>query len=263
MGLKRIGCMAVHYGQEYIAWAVESLQVAVDEVHIFYTPTPSYGFCDPSLKVPAGDREDELYAAAMSRSVTPTGVGWHRLDGMTSESMHRNHMLEFAKNWGATTMTVVDADEVWDPSSLEVALREVENQHRAGRWLARFHNFWRSWEWTVRDSFTPVRIVDFRHSLQQDAYLDDFMQPLPVYHFGYAQTISTMQYKFSCHGHKAEFKKGWWENKFVPWTPTGDHIDLHPCVNNLWTAEPTDALTLAKVKFLLADHPHAGLSVIA
>lgn len=259
MTMKHIGVMAVHYGKEYIAWAAESLDVAVDEVHVFYTKTPSYGFSDPSLKCP--ESEEEVHAAVNSRVSKP--VHWHHVDGMTSESMHRNHMLEVARGRGAVTMTVVDADEVWDPSCLEVALAAVEQSNSAGRWLARFHNFWRSWEWTVKDHFRPVRIVDLRHSLQKDAYLNDDMQPLPVYHFGYAQSLALMRYKFSCHGHKAEFKPGWFERVFASWTPAGPHVDLHPCVNNLWTAERTDPLTLAKAKWLLTDHPYQGVEVIA
>lgn len=159
-------------------------------------------------------------------------------------------------------MVVVDADEIWDPGSLRHALAAVEKANCAGRWLARFHNFWRSWNWTVRDSFRPVRIVDLRHPLDKDAYLTDEMQPLPIYHFGYAQSLATMRYKLSCHGHKAEFKPGWYDRVFVPWTPAGPHKDLHPCVNDLWTAEPTDSVTLSILGALLPDHPHRDLGVI-
>jgi hypothetical protein len=256
--MKRLGVMAVHYGKEYLPWAVESLDVVVDEVHVFYSPTPSYGHADPALRCP--ETEDEVHAAANARTARP--VVWHRVDGLTSESMHRSLMLELCRGHGATTMTVVDADEVWDPAALELAVTTVENVNRAGRWLARFHNFWRSWQWTVRDAFRPVRIVDLRHPITSDAYLTDDMQPLPVYHFGYAQSLPIMRYKFSCHGHKAEFKPGWYERVFEGWTPNGPHADLHPCVNNLWTAEPTDELTLAKVRWLLTDHPYAQREII-
>lgn len=257
--MKHIAAIALHYGKEYLAWAVEAADAAELDVHIFYSPTPSYGFADPAMRCP--DSEDELVAAANSR-IGPRSVIWHRVENAHSEQVHRDQMLELARGHGAATMTVIDADEIWDPACLALAIQCAYDANRAGRWLARFHNFWRSWKWTVRDSFRPVRIVDLRHPLTADAYLTEDMQPLPVYHFGYAQSVATMSYKLSCHGHRSEFKPGWFGGKFLGWTPAGPHDDLHPCVNNLWTAEPTDALTLAKAEFLLEGHPYRGLDVI-
>lgn len=255
--MKRIGCMAVHYGKEYIAWATKSLGDVCDEVYIFYQATPSFGFADPNAVCP--DTEDELYAEAAR--FTGNFV-WRRIDGVSSESQHRALMLETAQGNGATVMAVADADEVWDQVVLERTMDAIEQSNSAGRWLARFHHFWRSWGWTIEDSFRPVRFVDFRHPIDVDAYLTEAMQEVPVYHFGYAQTLATMRYKFSCHGHLAEFRPGWFENKFLPWTPQGDHVDLHPCVNNLWTAEPTDLFTVAHCRLLMPDHPHRDLAII-
>jgi hypothetical protein len=258
--MNRVGVMAVHYGKEYIAWAAGSLATACDEVHVFYTPTPSFGF-NEGAQCP--DTEEELMSE--TKRFVGSQLKWHRLERVSNEGQHRYIMLDtveraVGKN---TLVAVADADEVWHPSTLEFSLKFVEGASCAGRWLARFHNFWRSWEWTVRDSFRPVRIVDLRHPLHVDSYLDEQMQPHPIYHFGYAQTLATMRYKFTCHGHKAEFKPGWFDKKFLPWTPNGDHEDLHPCVNNLWTAEQTDGDTLAVLDQLLTDHPHQHLKVIS
>lgn len=253
----RIGCMAVHYGKEYIARAVQGLAGSCDEVHVFYTATPSFGFADPNAVCP--DTEDELVAEARKHAER---VIWHHIDGVSSEGHHRSLMLEQASASGATVMAIADADEIWDSPTLTAAMNSIEHENRAGRWLARFHHFWRSWGWTISDAFRPVRLVDLRHPLDVDAYLDETMQPWPIYHFGYAQTLATMRYKFSCHGHFAEFRPGWFENKFLPWTPNGDHVDLHPCVNNLWTAVPTDERTLEILGMLMPDHPHRRLAII-
>lgn len=266
--MKRVGCIALHYGKEYLAWAVKSLACAVDEIHVFYQAVPSYGYQDRSMHCP--DTEKELVKQARrflsASKLSPDQLIWHRLTGMTSESQHRDRMLEIARGRGAQLMIVVDADEIWDPGSLCRACDAVEEANRAGRWLARFHNFWRSWRWTVKDDFRPVRIVDFRHPITEDAYLTEDMQPLPVYHFGYAQSEVTMRYKMSCHGHKAEFRPGWLEQKFLSWrnAPADDavHQDLHPVVNKLWTAEPTNGETLQILSALMPDHPYRKLSSI-
>lgn len=255
--MRRIGCMAVHYGKEYLAWAVGALATVVDEVHVFYTKEPSFGFIDKSLVCP--DTEEELEAEAKRFDLGR--VRWHRVKAH-SEQEHRTRMLEVARLRDAELVVIADADEIWSAGSLSVALNEVEKANRAGRWLARFHNFWRSWEWTVADAFRPVRIVDMRHPLDKDDYLTTEMQPMPVFHFGYAQSVETMRYKLSCHGHKAEFKPGWFENVFLGWTPQGDHRDLHPCVNNLWTAESTWLPDLLYLRGLMPDHPHRELAII-
>jgi hypothetical protein len=161
-------------------------------------------------------------------------------------------------------VAIADADELWDPSALGVALATAYDANRAGRWLAQFCHFWRSWNWTVVDSFRPIRIVDRRHPLSVDAYLDDQMQPRPIFHFGYAQTLATMEYKLSCHGHKAEWRPGWWEQKFLPWRPAAPTFDLHPCVNHLWPAAiGIDPALRAILDGLAPDHPHRSLEVIA
>lgn len=254
--MKSVGVMAVHYGKEYIAHAAKSLAAVCDEVHVFYTPRPSFGFTEGAT---CPDTEDELCAEA--RRFAPQ-LHWHRVNAKT-EAAHRDLMLRQAERSDAHVVAIADADEVWHPYALDVALRAAFDVNRAGRWLARFHHFWRSWRWTISDGFRPIRIVDLRHPLNVDAYLDEMTQPYPIYHFGYAQTLATMRYKFTCHGHKAEFKPGWWDGKFASWTPDGDHSDLHPCVNHLWTATPTDPDTLGILAELMPDHPHRGLAVIA
>jgi len=247
--------MAVHYGKEYLAWAVAALAPVVDEVHIFYTKDPSFGFIDRSLVCP--DTEDELVAQA-NTFAKPV---WHRVKA-TSEHEHRDQMLDVARARTAQLVVIADADEIWSSTALAISLGAVENANSAGRWLARFHNFWRSWNFTVADAFRPVRIVDMRHPITKDAYLTDDQQPMPVYHFGYAQTLPTMRYKLSCHGHKAEFRPAWFEKKFLSWTPEGDHRDLHPCVNNLWTAEPTPHDVMCHLGALMPTHPHRDLPII-
>jgi hypothetical protein len=254
--MKRIACYALHYGAEYLAWSIRSVQDAVDEIHVFYTPVPSYGHWDPNSTNP--DTEADLRREAHRFLHKP--LIWHTINART-EGEHRDNMIRVAHEVGAEQYLVVDADEVWNPEAARETLDAVAQANRAGRWLARFANFWRSTKWMVHDHFMPIRVVDMRHSLQQDAYLTPEMQPLPVYHFGYAQTLRTMNYKLGCHGHKAEFKPGWYENKFINWTP--EATDLHPCVNNLWDrAHPTDPGTLTQVKKVLEGHPYLDLEII-
>lgn len=262
--MKRIGVLAVHYGKEYLAWAVKSLAEAVDEVHVFYTASPSFGFSDSNIPNP--DTEDELFAQA-NKYAKPQ---WHRIAPVTTEGDHRQQMYSLGYSSGAELMAIADADEVWDPATLRTTLDLASIANRAGRWLMPFHNFWRSWQWTIKDHFHPIRIVDMRHDLTKDDYVDNLWlegalhldKPWPVFHFGYAQCEALMRYKMGCHGHKAEFREGWLENKFFGWDPTSNNEDLHPSITNFWKAEPTDPATLIKLDQLMFDHPYRGLDRI-
>lgn len=248
----RIAYYALHYGKEYLAWSIRSIQDAVDRIIVVYTPEPSFGYRGG---IPNPDTEEELKREAL-RFATKE-VSWI-VGKWGTEAQHRNHGLALARQQGATTVLVVDADEIWDPETAARCLDQVEVENRAGRWLARFENFFRSWKYVVHDQFTPVRVVDLRHPLTVDAYIED--QKCPVYHFGYAQRDEIMRYKWSCHGHLAELRPGWMD-RFVGWKP-GD-TDLHPCVNNLWDkAHETPDETTKKIKELMGDHPYADLDVI-
>lgn len=247
----RIACCALHYGKEYLAWAVRGVQDAVDEVHIFYTREPSYGFRDTTRSCP--DSEAELRREASRFATKP--VLWHDVTGVQGEGEHRDLMIAEAQRRSAEMYLVFDADEVWNPDSAKVSLDYAWNQNSAGRWLANFWNFFHSFEYMVIDHFTPVRIVDMRHYPFKNDALLGAAQPIPVLHFGYAQTLATMDYKFSCHGHKAEFKPGWFE-RFVKWN-LGD-VDMHPCINNFWIPERTWPQVKVQLSELMVDHPYFG-----
>lgn len=254
----RMACLAVHFGKEYLAWAVRGMQDAVDEVHIFYAAEPSYGYRVAGAVCP--DSEEELEREARRFLTKP--LFWHRVSGTTNEGMHRDLMTAEARRRGAEAYVVADADEVWDGAALKVAFDAVHDANRAGRWLTHFANFWQSFAWELHDSFKPIRIVDLRQPLTVDAYLDfPVMQPWPVFHFGYAQSMATMRYKFTCHSHSHELIPGWLDKTYVPWQP-GDR-NLHPSAPTVWEqAYPTDPRILAKVRELLHDHPYLDVPLI-
>jgi hypothetical protein len=254
--MKAIACYALHYGCEYLAWSIRSLQHAVDEIHVFYTAKPSYGFAT-SLVCP--DSEAQLEAETHRFAQVP--IIWHR-GVWHNEGAHKGEFAAVGHKVGADMVVCCDADELWP--TVDGCLKLAYDANRAGRWMADFTNFWRAFGWEIRDHFTPIRLLDLRHPLHVDAHLGP-LQPGPVYHFGYAQSERTMRYKMSCHGHLAEFRPHWLEEKFLPWTPekVGELTDLHPCVFNLWDrAHPVSEVVTDHVNDILGDHPYRGLEVI-
>jgi len=251
--MKRIGCIPLHYGKEYLAWSVDALATACDEVHVFYSPTPSFGFSGP---LPCPDTEEELHAEA-NRFAKPV---WHRVSS-GSEGNHNEQMLEEARSRGAHIVAIADADEIWDPLTLAVGLASAYMQDCAGRWRTKFRHFWRSWKWSMVDHFEPIRIRDLRHPSDVDGILEN---AVPIFHFGYAQRPELIRYKLTCTSHQPEFKPSWFDGKYLAWKhdDVSTHTDLHPVIDNFWTAQPTPADVLAKLDVLMPTHPYRDLDLI-
>lgn len=258
-----IAFIPCHYGKEYLAWAVRCAEQAVDETHIFYTAQPSFGF---SSGATCPDREEELHAEAHRFAKKP--IFWHRVEGVQMENQHRLLFWHKAKERGADVYVAVDADEIWDPESLKTAIAHVQATDQAGRYLARFAGLWRSFKWQVHDGFRPVRLYNMRklpgpgtHLGKAEEYLDETTQPVPVLHFGYAIREELMRYKWTCHGHQHELRKGWVDDVFMSWTP--ERGNLHPVADNVWSlAQPTEPKILEKINELLHDHPYKDVELI-
>lgn len=254
----KIAYYALHYGKEYLAHSIRSVQDAVDEVHVLYTPQPSFGHFT-SAKNP--DSRDELRAEADRFAKKP--VVWH--DGnWWAEAVHREAIISIAAKRGANIVVAVDADEVWDTDTLRASLSWVEDHPKPGvsRYRAWFIHFWRSFRHVCRDPAMPERVLDLRVGSGITGsvdYLPREVQQKPVFHFGYAQSEALMRYKWQIHGHQNELRPGW-VDKFVGWQPGVD--DVHPTNERFWNPEPVDPATAADVERLLGDHPHRGVELI-
>lgn len=250
--MKAIACVALHYGREFLADAVRSVQETVEEVHVFYSPQPSFGQTTPE---PCPDSEESL-RAAVEASSTSRPWFWHR-GNWRNESAHRAEFLPRARRRGADVIVVLDADELWEPQALELAVRQAYDAPQATFRVELVH-FWRSLHWVCRDPAMPVRLLTLNGA--GEGYL---ALPHPVLHFGYAQSAQIVDYKQRIHGHRAEWRPGWFEQKFLPWRPDRPIADVHPtCTDDFWTPVAADGELTALVHRLLPDHPYLDLAWI-
>lgn len=244
--MKVVAYVALHYGAEWLSWAIRSVRDVVDEVIVVYSRFPSYGY---HTSIPCPESPELLKHLA-----TSAGAVWYEVDRrFPNEGAHRNVALEYCQhNHNADYVVVLDADEVWDVEHLVQCLVEVEDAAKPARnWRVAFRHFWRSLNWVCYDDAMPVRIIDLTlPNNEADGYIGANLGR--VNHFGYAQSSNIVKYKWRIHGHLPELRPNWFDGTFIPWQP--GHGDVHPtCADNYWDPIPFDRNSIGH---LVGDHPY-------
>lgn len=249
--MKVIAYYALHYGREYLKWSLRSVLPFVDAIHIFYTEYPSFGYYTEEKCHEA--RENIM--STIGEFLELDCVHWHDYGRKYSnEGMHRDYCLNYVTNLGADIVLPVDADEVYAPDVIEQLLKVAGN---GGARYCRVNmmHFWRTFEFVCYDEACPVRAVNVNVCGDSDAYVDSKWK---CWHFGYAQTPKTVNYKSKIHGHLSEWRQGWFENKFLSWKVGVN--DVHPTNVDFWNPVPFDYTSDKEFGLLMSDHPYYALS---
>jgi hypothetical protein len=245
----------LHYGKDYLSYALRSIYHSVDQCHVFYTPTPSHGH---STNISPIETKEELMQAAYTYDPEKK-IKWYDMLGVTHEGPQRDLALETVQAAGADIVLVVDYDEIWPADTLAFFLSVVWENGTARNNLVNMIHFWRSFDWACRDDGWPVRIIDLRHSGGTN-YLPSEMGR--VFHFGYAVTDRVMRYKWQIHGHKGELRPEWLSRKWQRWPPP---TNCHPTNGRnehgepFWAPKPFDKSRLPE---FMRAHPFWGLERI-
>lgn len=232
----------VHYGADYLSYALRSVINHVDQAIVIYTPHPSHGH---STTVQCPESESDILQAA---NIDSDKVRTYTLSGIRHEGPQRDYAVEMCRQAGADLILVVDCDEVWHSDVLTKALDYAWTENKARNWLINFTHLWRSFNWVCRDQGWPVRIIDLRHPMSTVAYIPKEFGD--IYHFGYCIRNNIMDYKLRIHGHKYELRSGWFENRWLIWPPPDD---CHPTNSEgFWNPQPFDKEQLPP---LMREHP--------
>src|SRR5689334_10084788 len=112
--MKVVGFTALHYGRDYLAYAIRSIIDHIDEYHVAYTAIGSHGH-RTDVKCP--ETRDELYAIASAAAGSK--LRWH--DGeWPYEGAQRDSIHEYAPD--ADVIVVLDSDEIWSEGLLPYIL---------------------------------------------------------------------------------------------------------------------------------------------
>lgn len=245
-------CYILHYGREWLMWSLRSVMDFVDDAYIFYTPTPSHGH---STAMVNPESRDELFDIANLMDAIWIDCPRH----FAHEGEHRTFAVETLKQRGFDTVVVVDADEVWDQEVMAQALRAAKEDTTARSFRIGMRHFWRSLKWVCDDPAMPTRIIKPSMPLDApEAYLPGYVGK--VFHMGYAQSAEIIQYKQSIHGHKNEWRPGWFENIFMDWIP--GRGDVHPTCIDYWNPVKYEDDPSHTLEHLVGDHPYYAMEII-
>ncbi len=237
--------MPIHYGKDYLEYAIKSIINHVDRLVIFYTNKPSYGY-GTNDQCPDAEAElfDIIHNCKVENKLAIIRGAWN------NEGEHRQAAEEWAKLNDYDILMACDYDEIWDEGELKKAIDYVKNTNYRN-YLVHMRHFWRSFSKVCNDPCLPVRFIKFKGD--ETGIIPD----VTVNHFGYAIPDALMKYKWQIHGHKAELRSDWLENM---WDKFPEVLkDLHPTNLNFWNAEDYDK---SKLPDLLKIHPFYNLEVI-
>lgn len=238
----------LHYGADYLSYALRSVYHSVDQLHVFYTPNPSHGH---KTNTPPIETREQLIQVAYTYD-PDRKIRWYDMGNVTHEGPQRDTALQAVVNAGAELVVVVDCDEVWSQDHLEFLLINVWENGVSRNNLVNMFHFWRSFNWACRDDGWPVRIIDLRYSRGTEYLLREAGR---IFHFGYAVRDQIMKYKMQIHGHKNEMRPGWLDNVWPAWPPPDN---CHPTNGRneagkpFWTPELFDKTQLPE---FMREHP--------
>lgn len=241
--------VCLHYGSDYLGYAIKSVYDFVDKVLVLYSERPSHGHTGGLVNP---DTPEVLKDAAFQFGDPENKIMW--VTGRwPNEGGHRNAATKYAQDEKADALLVVDADEIWHPDAVEPTLKFAMDNASDRVCRARMIHFWRSFSHICTDAMTQDRVIFINRSPGSFCYAP---MEKPICHMGYARKPEDVSYKISIHGHKAEWRRDWFTHKFMQWPPPED---LHPTCVDTWSTVPYDKSLLPEI---LKAHPYFDMEPI-
>lgn len=226
---KLIAYTALHYGKEWLAYAIRSVIDDLDTLYVLYTAQPSYGH---ATSEPCPESREELYAIA--RQAAGNKLRWIDVAAY-GEGQHRDLIFTVAPN--ADFILALDADEVWAEGLVKAAIEHAKAHPTVRRWHVPTMTYWRSFTRAMpNDMDYPVRLTN-THAREREGF---FSNGSVINHFGYFQSLGIVRYKWLIHGHLPEYRKDcdWFTDKYL----ANAQADVYPAGIGKWYPQDVDPL---------------------
>jgi hypothetical protein len=239
---KIVAYSALLYGKDYLESAIRSVIDYVDLYYVIYSHEGSHGHW---TERPCPESETTLHHIA--ERAAGDKLRWFG-GRFAHEGIQRETIHQLAPD--ADLIFVLDADEIWTPENVQKML-DTGAAGTERNILCRGVHFWRSFYRAVTNDYaSPTRVIN-PHVAGGSRAVDAYFA-----HMGYAQNSAIVEYKQHVHGHKAEWRQGWFENKFAP----NAQDDVHPTNVNFWN--PVAVNPFDYMPSWMVEHPYANLEVI-
>lgn len=243
--MNNTGYMALHYGTDYIYYAIKAVIDSLNTFHVFYSARPSHG---SSSGAQCPDSENDLHALAWEAAGTK--LRWHV---GTWRAEHEQRAAIHQAEPYADAILVVDSDEIYGDGLAEEVLSYgyVANCHYL---RLPFVHMWRSFKRGFpNDPAYPARAI-FPKRFGETMTLPTDRR---IWHYGYAQRSDVVKYKMLAHGHVNEFRRDvdWFRDVFM----ANRQTDCHPIGSQYWNAQDLD---LSSLPMALETHPYRHLQLI-
>ncbi len=252
---RRLGYMILHTGAPYLRYAIQSILPQVDKLMIFYSPKPSQGH---QTDMPCPDREGDLLVEVLDlQEFQDNGdpkIQWVA-GNWSNETDHVNAVQSFTE--GFDWLVRLDADEIFPDGMVDEMIRQadLEQNKEAKDYRVPFVHFWRSFSKCCRDGSHPIRLSRVNGGTGIKT-LDSKSQQWEVLHFGYCIPDKYILYKTQVSGHRSEWRKDWYEER---WKVNAQR-DVHPVMfPHHWHTQDYDK---SKMPTLMRSHPYFSVEVI-
>lgn len=258
---KIIAYTALHYGTDYLGWAIRSVIDYVEEYHVLYSAIGSHGHRTEAV---CPDTRKQLYAIA--QKAAGDKLHWH--DGeWAHEGLQRESIHEYAPD--ADMIFVLDADEIW-PHDTVMEIADIPSRYGWYQIRLPMIHYWRSFHQAIlHDPAYPIRVIFPKNKVHGTTitYTESskiresgiYVEPVPpINHMGYAQRSAIVEYKQHTHGHKGEWRKDvdWYQDRFL----ANAQRDCHPVGSEWWNPETINPLDYMPP--FMALHPYFDKDVI-
>lgn len=258
---KVIGYTALHYGRDYLAYAIQSIIDHIEEYHVIYSATGSHGH---KANVPCPESRDELYAIAST--VAGNKLRWH--DGeWAHEGLQRDSIHQYAPD--ADVIIVLDSDEIWGEGLPTEAIKYALDGG-VRHWRYRMVHYWRSfYRGMPLDPAYPIRVIVPKYVDGDRTFTGGrvasnwsaYERPDLSYwinHLGYAQRPEIVEYKQLTHGHRNEWRHDidWFKDRYL----ANAQKDCHPVSVDYWN--PGFVNPGLFMPGWMVNHPYAQMDLI-